>query len=207
MFYSFRGSRPAFSRAEEPSCTPTGTQNPASVSQQGAGLVDALKAVLKAVLSNTTLSPSLLMLNDADHFSGTHQLTTNTGTEPAFYSLTHEPGVTTLTRPLADVWFAAEPPYKSAGDSVATAELPEGFGLQPGESRKVSISFTPPVGPDPKTLPVYGGRIHVVGDAGEALSVPYMGEWCFPSACVGWLAHTKQNEGGKTGIKNSLRNT
>ncbi|EJT73754.1 hypothetical protein GGTG_07610 [Gaeumannomyces tritici R3-111a-1] len=184
LFYSSRGGRSSLGRyankaaldriiaSGRPVLHTDSTQNPASVSQQGAGLVDALKVVL----ANATLSPSLLALNDTDHFSGTQSLTvTNAGSRPAFYNLTHEPGITTLTRPRGDVWFGADPPYESAGDGVATVELPGGFLLQPGESRKVPVAFKAPVGPDPKTLPVYGGRIRVVSDTGEALSVAYMG--------------------------------
>ncbi|TLD31637.1 hypothetical protein PspLS_01689 [Pyricularia sp. CBS 133598] len=184
LYYASRGGRSSLGKdgnkitldriiaSSKPVRHSDGTANLASVSHQGAGLVDALKVLV----SKTTLIPSILYLNDTNHYAGSQELTiTNSGDGTAYYNLTHDAGITTITRPLADVWFVTEPPYEREDASVASVNLPAGFSLQPGESRKVLISFTPPASPDPKTLPVYGGRIHVISDLGELLSVPYLG--------------------------------
>jgi hypothetical protein len=58
----------------------------------------------------------------------------------------------------------------------ATARIsPEKFTLRPGQSREVSVRFTPPTGLDATTFPVYSGFIQVSTPSENPVHVSYIG--------------------------------
>jgi hypothetical protein len=58
----------------------------------------------------------------------------------------------------------------------ATAVItPSAFALGPGQSREVTVRFTPPVGLDAATFPVYSGFIQVAAPSENPVHVSYIG--------------------------------
>ncbi|VUC21572.1 unnamed protein product [Clonostachys rosea] len=151
-----------------------GSDNLASVTQQGSGLVDAIKVIEYG----TSIEPVILNLNDTDHFSSFHSIKiTNSGNESVNYKLNHHPGITIHTKPQANAWVGNDPPYSTNEGSIATVEFSESeLEVGPGETASFSVQFTEPLDIDPLMLPVYGGSIEVIGSQGELIRVTYMGK-------------------------------
>ncbi|KAL0568529.1 hypothetical protein V5O48_013456 [Marasmius crinis-equi] len=143
-----------------------------TVIQQGAGLVDAYAAAY----AETYLSPGELLLNDTEHFKGTHNFTIkNIGKKEKKYTIAHFPAGTAVTIQPGTIQPAVGPVPLS--DAYASVELSAtSFTLGPNESKIVTAKFTPASGP--KALPVYSGFIQVEaegeGDMGK-VHVSYMG--------------------------------
>ncbi|CAH0044774.1 unnamed protein product [Clonostachys solani] len=150
-----------------------------SVTQQGSGLVDAIKVIEYG----TSIEPVILNLNDTDHFSASHSIKiTNSGDESVKYKLNHRPGITIHTKPQANAWVGYDPPYSTAEGSIATVEFSESeLEVSPGETASFFVKFTEPSDIDPLMLPVYGGSIEVIGSHGEVVRVTYMGKRSFPN--------------------------
>ncbi|EXJ85334.1 hypothetical protein A1O1_05698 [Capronia coronata CBS 617.96] len=150
-----------------------GTENLASVAQQGAGLIDAFKVVEYT----TTVSPPVLHLNDTDHFQSFHSVViSNQRDEAVTYQVVHQPGVTILSKGAGDAWVSRSPSYTSGEGNVAEATLSaETITVGAGGTATLSIIFVEPPLPAANTLPVYGGGILLVGDNGEMVKVTYMG--------------------------------
>ncbi|CRK33114.1 Minor extracellular protease vpr like protein [Verticillium longisporum] len=153
---------------------------PAPPAQVGSGLINAWKVVNY----DTLLRFDKIELNDTRYFNRYHDITVkNEGKQTIEYALSYEhgAGVDSLgylptvtggfTRRLKS--FAELRPKKlEVGIS-----LPRDFTLKPGESKTVSVNFRNPdtLGWNASALPLYGGKVFVVGSNGERLSVPFLG--------------------------------
>lgn len=151
-----------------------GSNNLAPVSQVGAGLVNAEKVVL----FDTQVSPGNINLNDTAHFNGSQSIVVeNTGSDSVTYHVSHSAGTTIMTRANADLWVSLDPIYSSEDDDVAKVSISStNVTIEAGSSATISLEFAEPSRPDNNTLPVYGGRINIVGSNGEAIAVTYMGK-------------------------------
>jgi hypothetical protein len=141
----------------------------APVAQQGAGIVQAWNA------AHTTLEIDVdsLMLNDTEHFVGTHTFNVmNTGSTDEVLDLGHRKAVTMYTmNPRANVLRLGQFPNTIA-ESWATISFSSNRVIVPaGRSANVTVEFTPPAGLNATLLPVYSGFISI----GEKLSLPYLG--------------------------------
>ncbi|EGY16209.1 serin endopeptidase [Verticillium dahliae VdLs.17] len=153
---------------------------PAPPAQVGSGLINAWKVVNY----DTLLRFDKIELNDTRYFNRYHDITVkNEGKQTIEYALSYEHGAGVdslgylptvtggLTRRLKS--FAELRPKKlEVGIS-----LPRDFTLKPGESKTVSVNFRNPdtLGWNASALPLYGGKVFVVGSNGERLSVPFLG--------------------------------
>ncbi|KAL5601109.1 hypothetical protein BROUX41_005924 [Berkeleyomyces rouxiae] len=147
----------------------------APIGQVGTGMIDALK-----VLDYTSeLEFEKIALNDTKYFNGHHEFTVvNRWTEPVTYDFSVEAaaGIEILTGLENDVHI------KSRVELVPislepTVRLPQGFTLQPGSSKTVSVEFENPesLGWNTATLPNYSGKILVHSSLDETMSIPYFG--------------------------------
>lgn len=154
----------------------TGTDGLTSTAQQGAGMINALKAITV----ETLVTPSELSLRD----SATPPVQTitieNTSESPRKYTLGHKGASTVDALPqiysdnLNNIWrwvSNSAASYGSAEFSPASVEVPA------GSKATVEVTITAPTDVDPATLPVYGGYITVTsdGDNSEEVTVPYVG--------------------------------
>jgi subtilisin family serine protease len=142
-----------------------------TASQQGAGLVDAFKALT----STTIVAPGQLLLNDTAFFNGKQTFTvTNSGSKAVTYKLSHTPAGTAHTL-INDSIQPALYPVPLTADFAHLSLSSDTFYLKPGEKKKVTVSFTAPTLTN-RTIPVYSGWIEVAGqETGECLSVTYLG--------------------------------
>jgi hypothetical protein len=143
-----------------------------TASQQGAGLVDAFKALTYT----TTVAPGQLLLNDTAFFNGAQTFTvTNSGQKAVTYMLCHTPAGTAHTLINDSIQPALYPVPLTADFAQVSLSSGDSFTLNPGEKKEVSVSFTPPTFTN-RTIPVYSGWIEVTGkETGETLSVTYLG--------------------------------
>ncbi|KAI9164109.1 serine endopeptidase [Paramyrothecium foliicola] len=148
--------------------------------QVGNGLVNAWKILQY----DTRLEFDKIALNDTRYFSRYHDISViNNGDKAVSYdwAVEHSAGIEavgwlstpqdgTLTRLKTLTELAAH-------QFDVEVNLPRGFTLQPGERKTVSVNFRNPdnLGWNSSALPVYGGKVFVVGDNGERLSVPFFG--------------------------------
>jgi len=146
--------------------------------QVGNGLIDAIKVVNYA--TSLSFSSSKIALNDTRHFSRYHPIEiTNGGDKPVTYSfqIQDAAGYTIWQPRDHDVY--GSPYFKMAQDVdpmkiVPKVSLPGGtFTVQPGETRRAQFDFDYPAGFS--NVPVYSGKIMIVGSNGETVSVPYYG--------------------------------
>lgn len=142
--------------------------------QQGAGLVDAVKAVLYT----STVNPSYINLNDTDHFQSTHKIEiTNSGDEQVTYQLTHRTEPTYFSRNAVTGNIDSAPPHSTDSADLAVVQLSTSeVTITPGQTASVEVTFAEPAASDANGLPVYGGGIDISGSNGERLSVSYMGK-------------------------------
>ena len=142
-----------------------------TASQQGAGLVDAFKALT----STTIVAPGQLLLNDTAFFNGKQTFTvTNSGSKAVTYKLSHTPAGTAHTL-VNDSIQPALRPVPLTADFARLSFSYDTFNLKPGEKKEVTVSFTAPTLTN-RTIPVYSGWIEVTGqETGECLSVTYLG--------------------------------
>ncbi|KAH7328022.1 peptidase S8/S53 domain-containing protein [Stachybotrys elegans] len=150
----------------------SGIDADASIAHQGAGLVDAAKAVLQT----TTISPPSISLNDTVHFQSTHEMKiTNEGDEEVSYRITYQNEPTYfLSEP--DGRINPSPSHSTNASNLARVELSmTEVVLGPGESASVELVFQEPRGVDPQMLPTYGGSIIVSGNNGDSVRLAYMG--------------------------------
>lgn len=153
----------------------------AALPHQGAGIVNALKVVDYV----STVSPSVLNLNDTANFLSTHEVfLRNTGSEPATYILSHSPGTTSQTKQTRFPYWTAgyHGPVLSGPGTFARAELStQEITLAGGAATKFSVTFQEPSGLNATLLQVYGGAIHINGTNGENFKVSYMGMCLSPA--------------------------
>ncbi|TPX09905.1 uncharacterized protein E0L32_008927 [Thyridium curvatum] len=159
-------------QVEQPAGLPVDYGFWAPVPQVGTGLISAVK-----VLNYTTsLRFEPFALNDTAHFSRYHKVDiTNGGTKPVTYTFSLQPagGLDTQSViPSYLVYFLEMKPRAI----VPKVSFPSGtFTVEPGETRTAQFNFAQPEGLDPKTLPLYSGKVLISGSNGEEFSVPYMG--------------------------------
>lgn len=142
-----------------------------TASQQGAGLVDAFKALT----ATTIVAPGQLLLNDTAFFNGKQTFTVaNSGSKAVTYKLSHIPAGTAHTL-INDSIQPALYPVPLTADFARLSLSSDTFYLKPGEKKDVTVSFTAPTLTN-RTIPVYSGWIEVAGqETGECLSVTYLG--------------------------------
>lgn len=142
-----------------------------TASQQGAGLVNAYKALTYT----TIVGPGQLLLNDTAYFNGTQTFTvTNSGQNAVTYKLSHTPAGTAHT--LSDNSIQPAPyPLRLTADFAGVSLSSDSFTLDSGQHQVVTATFTAPKFTD-HSIPVYSGWIEVAGqENGEVLSVTYLG--------------------------------
>lgn len=148
------------------------SDSPESTVRAGAGLLDAFAAVTGTI----SASPSALSLNDTQHFNGAQSIEVfNYGSNDVSFSVNHVPAATLLTVDPASGHFVTGviPIDESAVAQVAPDQT--SFTVPAGQSYTLQVTITPPTSSDPKTVPVYSGRILLSTTDGDTLNIPYMG--------------------------------
>ncbi|KAL0072255.1 hypothetical protein AAF712_000015 [Marasmius tenuissimus] len=142
-----------------------------TLAQQGAGLMN----VYNAVHSTTVVTPGELLLNDTANFVSEHHFTVhNTGPSERTFELSHVPAGTAITV-APETIFPANGPL-SLNRDFATADLSNtSFTLASGQSKTITVTFTPPNGTDSTLFPVYSGSIQVTSEGDPPLHVSYLG--------------------------------
>jgi len=163
--------------------TELGTDDLTPVFKQGGGLVQ----VKDAVLTTTTLSPSMLPILANDFKTGKLKpiTITNTGKYTQRYIITHKPALAVQAWDQASGELLPKPAYKRTGVKVdiSTKELV----LRPGQSDKVNVFFSAPSNLSADERWLLSGYIYVTPKptsddlvngffkAAPALSIPYGG--------------------------------
>ncbi|CAK7224769.1 hypothetical protein SCUCBS95973_005629 [Sporothrix curviconia] len=144
--------------------------------QVGTGLVDASKVLNY----NTSLSYAKFALNDTHHFERYHKVQiTNSGDKPVTYKfqLQDAAGFESWQPFDENVYGSPRPKVLVELAPVKMApkvSFPGGtFTVQPGETKEAQFNFDYPTGF--ANIPVYSGKILILGSNGEQLSVPYFG--------------------------------
>ncbi|KAH9882689.1 hypothetical protein J1614_000925 [Plenodomus biglobosus] len=141
----------------------------APVAQQGGGIIQAWNA------AHTTLEIDVdsLMLNDTEHFVGTHTFSVkNTGSADEVLELSHRKAVTMYTMdPQSPVVRPSLFPNAIAESWATVSFSSERITVPAGQSANVTVEFTPPAGLNASLLPIYSGYIAVA----DKLHLPYLG--------------------------------
>ncbi|KAI0775848.1 subtilisin-like protease [Trametes elegans] len=141
-----------------------------TVTQQGAGLVDAFKAVHAEVI----VSPGELITNDTAHFRPVQTFTVkNIGKAPKTFKLSHIPAGTALTFQPGTI-FPADGPVPLSQTSATVKFSQTSFTVHPGQTQEITAHISPPTGLDPSTFPVFSGFIQIA-NAEESYQVTYLG--------------------------------
>ncbi|KAH7319128.1 hypothetical protein BKA65DRAFT_569325 [Rhexocercosporidium sp. MPI-PUGE-AT-0058] len=144
----------------------------ASLAQQGAGMVDAVKLL---GYSTVITSSSKISLNDTDNRISTHRIILhNTGASGVTYVVSHESAVTIESRDKSLYPNEYYPPImKGASGSI---QAPKSITIGPGATAEVEVTFIPPKSTaNITTGPLWSGKVLFGGSNGELVSVPYMG--------------------------------
>jgi hypothetical protein len=140
-----------------------------TLSQAGAGLIN----VWNAIHYQSSVSPGELLLNDTTHFKGDHIIKiTNSGNKAKVYTLTHVPAGTAIT---INNTVPNDYPVPLSGTAAQVTLSFKSIKINPGKTVPVLIHIAPLAGLDASTFPVYSGSVKIASDAGETLSVSYMG--------------------------------
>ncbi|THG94885.1 hypothetical protein EW026_g6671 [Hermanssonia centrifuga] len=141
-----------------------------TVAQQGAGLVDAFKAIHTDII----VSPGEFLLNDTAHFVSLHTFTVkNTGAQVKSFKVTHIPAGTTLSlQPGTD--FPADGPVPLSNISATVKFSETSFTVHPGQTQELTAHITAPTGLDPSILPIFSGFVQIA-NANESYHVTYLG--------------------------------
>ncbi|KAJ3107297.1 hypothetical protein HDU97_004436 [Phlyctochytrium planicorne] len=156
-----------------------------SVSYQGAGLINALRAIE----TRTTVTPSRLNFNDTEHTRDYYELTIkNTHSRPRQYTIDHTGAL--MVTPFVDgddaTQSAAVQSYTPDYAKVQFSRGPVFFRFNkkydsinvtvfPGQSETFNVHFTAPVNATAGLFPIYSGYINVKYDGDKVASVPYAG--------------------------------
>ncbi|KAF7797605.1 hypothetical protein EIP86_008805 [Pleurotus ostreatoroseus] len=141
-----------------------------TVAQQGAGLVDAFKALTTDII----VSPGELLTNDTAHFVGEHTFTIkNIGTQSKQFTITHVPAGTMLTLQ-PGTSFAADGPVPLSTNFASVKFSETSLTVHPGQTQQITAHITPPSGVDPSILPVFSGFIQIANPT-ESFHVTYLG--------------------------------
>lgn len=141
----------------------------ASLAQQGAGLVDAVKLMdYETVL----VSEPLISLNDTDNRIKTHTITLrNTGSESVTYKVSHVAAATVQSRD--EYWYPMlyYPPLLKGEGSI---EAPDSITIAAGATRDIQVTINAPE-VDSDSGALWSGKIVFQGSNDEFVTVPYMG--------------------------------
>ncbi|KAG9250584.1 peptidase S8/S53 domain-containing protein [Emericellopsis atlantica] len=137
--------------------------------QVGSGLVDAWKVLHYA--TQVTSKPFALL--DTESFQADWSATiTNNGNRTVTYDFELEPqeGFEML-----DTYYGIKSLFEIQPMTIVpNVTLPKPVVLRPGQTKDVEFSFVLP-DVDDDLLPMYGGKVHINGDNGERVSIPYGG--------------------------------
>ncbi|KAH9892693.1 subtilisin-like protease [Cubamyces lactineus] len=141
-----------------------------TLTQQGAGLVDAFKAIHAEVL----VTPGELITNDTAHFKPLQTFSVkNIGRTAKSFKITHVPAGTALTFQPGTIFPADGPVPLST--NFATVKFSEtSFTVHPGQTQQITAHISPPTGLDQTTFPVFSGFIEI-SNANESYQVSYLG--------------------------------
>ncbi|KAK7692411.1 hypothetical protein QCA50_004036 [Cerrena zonata] len=141
-----------------------------SVAIQGAGLVDAFKAIHTDII----VSPGEFLLNDTAHFKPDQIFTVrNTGKTSKTFKVSHVPAGTLQSLQPGTTFFEDQPvPFLSQTATVKFSQT--SFTVRPGQTQTLTVHFTRPVGVDATLLPIFSGFIDI-SNADESFHVSYIG--------------------------------
>ncbi|KAM5368000.1 hypothetical protein ACJZ2D_009714 [Fusarium nematophilum] len=143
----------------------------ASLAQQGAGLVDAVKVMdYETVL----VSEPLISLNDTDNRVKTHTITLrNTGSEEVTYKVSHVAAATVQSRD--EYWYPMVyyPPLLNG--KQGSIDAPDTVTIPAGSTRDIQVTINSPEGLEPNSGALWSGKIIFQGTNDEFVTVPYMG--------------------------------
>uniref|UniRef100_A0A8H7NL32 Peptidase S8/S53 domain-containing protein n=1 Tax=Bionectria ochroleuca TaxID=29856 RepID=A0A8H7NL32_BIOOC len=140
--------------------------------QAGSGLLNAWKLLTYT----TTLGSSKWLLNDTEHFTGTHsvEVTNNADTE-AEYEFNLQPAAGVQAAPSSGVGVALLNQINPV-EMVPSVSMPSGtFKVGAGETKTAEFTFDYPRGLDESKQPLYSGKVLISSSLGEQLSIPYFG--------------------------------
>lgn len=140
-----------------------------TLGQAGAGLVDAY-----SVIHTTTIAtPGQPLLNDTANFKGAQTvIIKNVGTDSLTYFMDHEAALTIDTFNGTEAY---EDPLPTSQSAAAVRFSTASFTLAPGQTREITVCFTPPQIAN-STLPVYTGYLRVKTADGKVVArVSYLG--------------------------------
>ncbi|KAF9564999.1 hypothetical protein EC968_004298 [Mortierella alpina] len=147
---------------------------PDSTARQGAGMVH----VYDAIQGSATVMPTHLALNDTDHTLSSYTLTlTNSYPSAEVFTISHIPamsvlGYTPLGQPAEAISYSNSAATLDVNPSDAIVRL------EAGESRSVTLSFSPPMDLDPQSHWIYSGYVKMeptLDKSRPVLQVPYAG--------------------------------
>jgi len=141
-----------------------------TIAAQGAGELQ----LFDSINTDTSVSPTELLLNDTTHFNALQSLTiTNTGRSIRTYKLSHVPAGTALSF-ISGTNQSNDAPVPQVSNAAGVKIVPSTLLLLPGETFPVLLDFSPPSGVDPKVFPIYSGFIQISGGS-TTVHVPYLG--------------------------------
>ncbi|OHF02028.1 alkaline elastase YaB [Colletotrichum orchidophilum] len=141
----------------------------ASLAQQGAGLVDAVKLF---DFTTVLLSEPTLSLNDTDNRISTHTIRIqNTGSEEVSYNISHVAASTVSSRDSLLYPNAYYPPLVSAAGSLTEGKI---VTVAAGATQDIEITLSAPAGA-PESGALWSGKVILAGSNDELLAVPYIG--------------------------------
>ncbi|KAI9617771.1 hypothetical protein KEM48_007017 [Puccinia striiformis f. sp. tritici PST-130] len=145
-----------------------------SAIHQGGGLVNAFCAVL----SNTSVSTSSIVLNDSANRQCSQTFTlTNEGSRPVTYHLRHLPAGSIAAFAVTSKHGRIDSSIRTSSANYASVDIrPKSFVVRPGHKQVIRTKFIPPAGLSSEDLHVYSGYISLVSDSPcESHTVPYYG--------------------------------
>ncbi|KAI9067297.1 subtilisin-like protease [Trametes sanguinea] len=179
LLFSVKGTAPEVGQGARTLFETTAQRVPSShtdgdplqtLTQQGAGLVDAFKAIHADVI----VSPGELITNDTAHFKSLQTFTVkNVGNASKSFKISHIPAGTALTFQPGTIFPADGPvPLSAIAASIKFSET--SFTVHPGQTQEITAHISPPTGLDPTTFPVFSGFIGI-SNAEESYQVSYLG--------------------------------
>ncbi|KAI1795577.1 subtilisin-like protease [Ganoderma leucocontextum] len=139
-----------------------------TVTQQGAGLINAFAAVHSEVF----VSPSELITNDTAHYKAIHTFTVkNNGKDKKSFKITHHPAGTALT---FQQGIPATGPVPLSATAATVEFFPSSLTIWPGLSETVVVVIKPPKGLNSTDNPVFSGFLEVANTE-ESYHVTYLG--------------------------------
>ncbi|KAI0633256.1 subtilisin-like protease [Trametes polyzona] len=179
LLFGVKGTSPEVGRTARTLFETTAQRVPSShtdgdplqtLTQQGAGLVNAFKAIHADVI----VSPGELITNDTAHFKATQQFSVkNVGKTVKSFKINHIPAGTALTFQPGTI-FPADGPVPLSPKAATLRFSQTSFTVRPGQTQDITVHITPPTGLDPTTFPVFSGFIEIA-NAEESFHVTYLG--------------------------------